>query len=85
MDLRPRLSIFKPLRILGEAALLMYILHLALTSYFLSKVFPDQRLGIFLLISFLVILACIAVGIGVRMLKRTWTRRPMVARFLLGG
>lgn len=85
VNLRPNPWIFQPLRTLGEAALAMYILHLALTSYLFSKLFPDRQLGVFLMIALLVILACISVGIGVRRLKRTWTNRPMVARFLLGG
>jgi len=87
VDVRPGLPALVPLRLFGETALLMYILHLWILSYILASLFAEQQatlmpfLGIYLGLS----LALLAVCWAVRGLKVQWTARPLVARFLLGG
>jgi len=84
-DLRPGLVLLQPLRLLGEAALLMYIVHLALIQYLISGLWEGQTLGRFLIIDLVFTILLVLLGLGVRKLKGSWGSRPMVARFVLGG
>jgi uncharacterized membrane protein len=77
--------VLNPLRWLGEASLLMYILHLALINYYLAEAWPEQGLGTFLLVDAAATVVLMLVGLGVQKLKGVWTSRPMIVRFLLGG
>lgn len=77
--------LYKPLQTLGESALFMYILHLALIKYIIAPEWPKEGLQTFLLIyiSLLFFLIVIAYGLGI--LKTKWKGRPFIVRFLLGG
>jgi uncharacterized membrane protein len=76
---------FQPLRWLGEASLFMYGAHLALINYVLAGQFPEQPLGMFLLVNAGATAALLLVGFGLRRLKEVWRSQPMLVRFLLGG
>jgi uncharacterized membrane protein len=77
--------IYVPFRWLGECALLMYILHLAIIAYFLEPSFDDLNLAEFMIVNFLTVLVLLGIAAAVHYWKFTWTRRPYVLRFLLGG
>jgi len=85
VDLAPGLALYQPLRLLGEAALLMYILHQAANQYLLSGWWPEKPLGTFLLIVLGAEAVLMTLGIGIRALKSAWPGRPMPVRFLIGG
>jgi uncharacterized membrane protein len=85
VDLRAGLAAYQPMRLLGEAALFMYIAHLALIQYFLSSMWPRQPQGTFLVLAAATTVAFMVVGGGIRRLKVVWKSRPMPLRLLLGG
>jgi uncharacterized membrane protein len=78
-------AVFQPLRLLGESALLMYILHQAADSYYVWDRWPEEELGPFMIVTGSMILALMVVGLLVRQLKKVWPNQPMVVKFLLGG
>jgi hypothetical protein len=77
VDLRAGLAAYQPLRLLGEAALFMYIAHLALIQYFLSSMWPRQPQGTFLVLAAATTVALMVAGGGIRRLKVLWKSRPM--------
>lgn len=77
--------IYLPFRWLGESALLMYILHLAIIAYFLEPLFEDLNLANFLTVNFVIVFVLAGIAGTVHHLKLMWPRRPYVLRFLLGG
>jgi uncharacterized membrane protein len=77
--------IYQPLRWLGEAALLMYILHLAIIAYVLEPSLEELAFGRFLMVDLMTVLFLTGLAGAVHHLKRVWNERPYVLRFLLGG
>ncbi len=81
------LIVLDPLKALGESSLFMYIVHLAIIEYVILTIFKDGGfsisgfMGLYAVFTVVLILA----AYGVRQLKRVWTTRPFVVRFLLGG
>lgn len=85
VDLKPAIVIYKPLQVLGESSLFLYVLHLALIEYVIAPLWPEKNIQTFLLIY--VVLSCflIVVAYGVRALKDRWKDRPFIIRFLFGN
>lgn len=87
VDSNPRLSIYKPLELLGQCSLFMYLLHYSLVYHLLDKLVTEESLpmGQFLLVylGFMVFLVIVAGGI--RWLKQKWQTPPYLVKFLLGG
>lgn len=75
------------LQVLGEASLFMYIIHLAIIQYVLVMFLSleDLRMTSFMAIYGVLLAVLILIGYAVRHVKRIWTSRPFIARFLLGG
>ena len=85
IDYAPRLSVYRPLRVLGEFALFIYILHLVIIRYVIAVLWPQGSFLEFLLIYFVFSLLLIAVAYGLRALKEGWKQRPVIMQFLLSG
>jgi len=85
VDLKPAIVIYKPLQVLGESSLFLYVLHLTLIEYVIAPLWPEKNIQTFLLIY--VVLSCflIVVAYGVRALKDRWKDRPFIIRFLFGN
>jgi uncharacterized membrane protein len=77
--------LYRPLQALGESALFMYMLHLAIIEYILIPLWPRQSFQAFLLIYIGLAFFLILIAVGLKALKTTWKDRPYVIRFLLGG
>lgn len=84
VDWKP-LALYGPLRALGESALFLYILHLALIEYLIAPRWAGQPLGAFGGIYLALLAFLIAIAYGLRALKARWTARPFLLRVLLGG
>ena len=85
VDRKPLINAYKPLQALGESALLMYILHLALIEYIIAPIKPEQNFQTFLLIYIVLSFLLISIAYGLRALKTFWKNRPFIIRFLLGS
>lgn len=85
VDKRPSVIIYKPLQALGESALFMYILRLALIEYIIAPIWSEKNLQTFLLIYIALSFFLILIAYGLRGLKTKWSNRPFIIRFLLGG
>ncbi len=82
-----KLPLYKPLEILGQCSLFMYLLHYTIIEKILSKVVPKELLpiGQFLLVylTFMIILMLVAWGVSI--LKQQWQKPPYIVKFILGG
>jgi uncharacterized membrane protein len=76
---------YKPLQALGESALFMYIMHLALIQYVIAPTWSEENPQTFLLIYVVLSSFLISIAYGLRALKTKWKERPFVIRVLLGG
>ncbi|MEM3697337.1 MAG: heparan-alpha-glucosaminide N-acetyltransferase domain-containing protein [Candidatus Bathyarchaeia archaeon] len=85
VDYKPSLIIYKPLQVLGESSLFMYILHLFLIRWIIAGIWLEVDLQTFLLIYIVMSFFMIAVAYGLRVLKAKWRSRPFIIRFLLGS
>ncbi|MDW8040475.1 MAG: heparan-alpha-glucosaminide N-acetyltransferase domain-containing protein [Nitrososphaerota archaeon] len=85
VDYKPSFILYKPLQVLGEAPLFMYILHLSLLHYVVAATWSHVNLETFLLIYITVSLFMVLVACGLRILKDKWRSRPFIVRFFLGG
>ena len=84
IDVRPSLAAFKPLQALGECALFMYALHLALIRYLIAPAFHKVGFQAFFWLYAALSLSLIASAYGLRTLRKAWPERPYFARFLMG-
>lgn len=85
VDRKPSVIAYKPLQVLGESALFMYVLHLILIEYVIVPIWQDETLQTFLLIYIVLSSLLILVAYGLRALKTKWKNRPFLIKFLLGG
>jgi uncharacterized membrane protein len=85
VDYKPAIVAYKPLKALGESALFMYILHLALGRYIIAAIWPKGNFQSFLIMYIALIFFMILVAYGLRTLKSNWKNRPYIIRFLIGG
>lgn len=85
IDYKPSLIIYKPMQVLGDASLFMYILHLSLLYYVVAPIWPEVNLETFLLVYLIVSLLRVLVAYGLRALKSVWKNRPFIIRFLFGS
>ncbi|NMG06317.1 heparan-alpha-glucosaminide N-acetyltransferase domain-containing protein [Brasilonema sp. UFV-L1] len=85
VDTNPSLNIYKPLQVLGQSSLFIYILHNAIIAY----VIPNLGLknDIFKFFSIYIVLASllILIAYGLRAVKKRWRNSPYVIRFIIGG
>ena len=85
VDYKPSLIIYKPLQVLGESSLFIYIFHLSLIQYVIAFIWSEVNLQTFLLIYIVMLLLMVLVAYGLRVLKTRWKSRPFIIRFLLGS
>ncbi|MCX8207267.1 MAG: DUF1624 domain-containing protein [Methanothrix sp.] len=85
IDYRPSITIYKPLQVLGQSSLFMYILHLALIKDVIAPIWSEENLQAFLVIYIALSSFLILVAYGLRALKNKWKIRPFVIRVLFGG
>jgi uncharacterized membrane protein len=69
VDRQPSLVLYKPLRVLGEAALFVYILHLALIRYIIELVYSELDFLTFLLVYIVTTSFIITLAYGLRLLR----------------
>ncbi len=85
VDRNPSLLAYKPLQLLGESALFMYILHLVLIEYVIAQIEPPQIFQFYLLTYIILSSFLISIAYGLKILKSRWKEKPFIIRFLLGG
>ncbi len=85
VDRRPSVTLYKPLQALGNSALFMYILHLALIEYIISPIWSEENLQTFLVIYIALLFSLLVIAYGLRILKTYWRKKPFLVRFLLGS
>ncbi len=85
VDKKSDAAFFRPLTLLGESALFMYILHSALIQYVLSVYWGEQSVSAFFLIYGATLITMFGIGFLLRMLKRKWQQKPYLINFILGG
>jgi uncharacterized membrane protein len=89
VDLSPQLFFYKPIMLLGQCSLFMYLFHYTFIEKVLSKLVPEEeeRLAIdsFLLVYLAFLLGLNLVALGISAIKQKWQSPPYLAKFLLGG
>ncbi len=85
IDWKPDLHVYLPLRLLGESALSMYLLHLAMIKYVVAPAWPEGTLGMFVVLYAGVVLGLLAVAYARRGVKAMWRDPPFPIRMLLGS
>ncbi len=86
VDTNNKLSIYRPLAILGQCSLFMYLLHYTLIEHMLYRIFPEGLpIGQFLLVYGIFLLGLVLVALGISRLKQVWQKQPYLVKFLLGG
>ncbi|MBF0253565.1 MAG: DUF1624 domain-containing protein [Candidatus Omnitrophica bacterium] len=85
VDATTGLRIYEPFRVLGESALAIYVLHLAVIRWVVAALWPSSSFGVYVLVyaGFVAVMTLVAVGL--RHLKSNWPDRPMVFKMLLAG
>jgi uncharacterized membrane protein len=85
VDRRPSFSGYRPLRVLGEFSLLIYILHLALIEYIINLVWGEVDLQTFLLIYVALSVFIVLIAYWLRKMKERAKHRHFIVRFLFGA
>lgn len=85
LDWKRSLFIYKPLKVLGESPLFMYVIHIPLIEYVISPIWSKQNSQTFLFIYVGFLIFLILLAYGLRILKSNWKHRPYIVRFLLGS
>jgi uncharacterized membrane protein len=85
IDWKPDLHVYLPLRLLGESALWMYVLHIAMIKYVLAPAWPEATLGMFVVLYAGVVLGLLVVACARRGVKARWRHPPFPVRMLLGN
>ncbi|NYT01280.1 MAG: DUF1624 domain-containing protein [Methanosarcinales archaeon] len=83
-DLLPRQAAQRPLAVLVEHSLFMYVLHLALIRYLVYTLWPEESLGAFLLVFFGMVLLMVAAGERLGPWKRKLENRRSKRRYAHG-
>lgn len=84
IDWNPRLVLFRPLRLLGEFSLPLYLLHIVLIKYLIAPAWSEETLDHFVLLYAGVLLGLLLVAYAGRGLREKWRRPPLAVRVLLG-
>lgn len=84
IDHKPSLILYRPMQVLGESSLFMYILHLSILYYVVAPTWREVNLETFLFVYLIITLSMVLVAYGLRVLKRLWKNRPFIIRFLFG-
>ncbi len=85
IDWKPDLALYRPLRLLGESALLMYLLHIVLIKYVVAPEWEDEPLATFSVLYAGMVLGLLVVAYAGRGIKSRWRRLPLPVRVLLGN
>ena len=85
VDLKPSLLIYRPLQAMGEAALFIYILHLALIEFALYPFYQNSNFLTFLLFYLILLVICIITAYALRIVRKKWLKPPFLIRMLIGG
>jgi uncharacterized membrane protein len=85
IDRNPRLVVYRPLRLLGESALAMYLLHIVAIKYIVSPAWSEESLDTFGLLYAGMLLLLLLAALGGRILKARWRPLPFPLRILVGS
>jgi uncharacterized membrane protein len=85
IDYKPSFILYRPMKVLGESPLFMYILHLSMLYYVVTPIWSEVSLEMFLFIYTMVAFIMMLVAYALRALKSKWKSRPFIIRFLFGS
>lgn len=85
IDGNPGLALFRPLRVLGESALPLYLMHIVLIKYLIEPAWSEETLDIFFVLYASVMLGLLLVAYAGRELRARWRRPPLPLKILLGS
>jgi uncharacterized membrane protein len=85
IDRNPGLVVYGPLRLLGESALLMYLLHIVLIKYVIAPEWEDESWEIFFILYAAMLVGLLAVAYAGRGVKSRMRHLPLPVRVLLGN
>jgi surface polysaccharide O-acyltransferase-like enzyme len=85
IDWNPGLALYRPLRLLGESALLMYLLHIVLIKYVVAPEWEDAPLETFMVLYAGMVVGLLLVAYAGRGVKARWHHLPLPVRVLLGN
>ncbi len=85
IDYKPSFVLYRPMKVLGESPLFMYILHLSILYYIVAPILSEVSLEMFLFIYTTVVFLMALVAYALRALKSRWNSRPFIIRFLFGS
>lgn len=85
VDTNPSISIYKPLEVLGQSSLFIYILHYAIIIYIMSNLLP--KIDIFTFFGIYTVFASllIIIAYGLKAIKKRWKNCPYLIKFFIGG
>jgi uncharacterized membrane protein len=85
VDFNPALSLYRPLRLLGESALSMYLLHIVIIKYLVGPDWQEEPLEMFAALYASLLIALVLIAYAERRFKALWKHPPFAVRILLGG
>jgi uncharacterized membrane protein len=85
IDCNPGLALYRPLRLLGESALLMYLLHIVLIKYVVAPEWEDAPLETFMALYAAMVLGLLVVAYFGRGIRSRARHLPLPVRMLLGN
>lgn len=83
-DRTTALIVWRPVKILGESALFLYVFHWILIDHVIDRFAQQIGLQSFLLWFLLLLGICFAVAGALLLLRKKWLRMPAAFRFILG-
>jgi surface polysaccharide O-acyltransferase-like enzyme len=83
IDLAPELGVYRPLQLLGESALTIYVIHLVLIDDVIARNVTDVGLSGFAVLYAGLLAAMLAVARAEHEIKARWRNPPFPARVLL--
>jgi uncharacterized membrane protein len=78
-------KILQPIDVLGQSALIIYLLHYAIIYYVIYPLFPKLNFSLYLLIYIVLAAAMIGVAYILKALKTCYPRRSLIIRLFMSG
>jgi uncharacterized membrane protein len=85
IDRNPGLAVYRPLQLLGESALLMYLLHIVLIKYVVAPEWEDESWEIFFILYAVMLFGLLVAAVVGKGLKSRVRHLPLPVRVLLGN
>ncbi len=83
-DKQPNLRLWQPVKIIGQSALLLYILHWIIVDHLIDRFAQQIGLKEFFLWYLLLLGICFAIAYTLTIVRKKWRNMPTALKFILG-